>query len=530
MADLQQLSSLKPDHILEIILRRKWLILIPLCLSLTIGIIKTLTTSTTYEASTLILVQPQRVPTGYIKSVVTSDINQRISTISQQILSSTNLQKIIDQFGIYENAENMYHEDKISGMRRRVKVKIERARRGAEAFTVGFTGKEPQKVMMIANTLASFFMDENLKVREAQAVGTSEFLESELEKIRKKLEDRERKLTEYRAKHLGGLPDELESNLRALDRLQIQLTDKNLALRETKKQIKLFAAQSSQFNDFNTLNLDDEFETMEFSEEEEKIANIQKQYNALLLKYTDKHPDVRKLRGVIAKLEKKIADENESETDKTAEPETGEPVAMQQSPMKNQLNPELKNLKDEIKYIKERMLVYQKRVEDTPKREQQLNALNRDYNNIKKVFNSLLDRRLEAEIAVNMEKKQKGEQFRILDHARLPEKPISPNIKMLFMLSIAVGLGFGGGVTFLLEIFDNSIRREDQIENDLDLPILASIPPLKKPGDAMKKKIEIIGFSFLSLYAALFLTFFTIINEKGIDKTINFIKMNIITF
>ncbi len=244
MVDQQQSQlPIRPDQILDIIVRRKWILIIPLCVSLTIGLFITLTMNKTYEASTMILVQPQKVPSDFIRSVVSADINQRISTISQQILSRSNLEKIIDQFGLYEDDVNMYLEDKIASMRKRVKVKIERARHGAEAFSIGFTGSQPDRVMRVANTLASYFMDENLKFREAQAVGTSEFLDSELEKTKRKLEEKERRLAEYRTKHLGGLPDELESNLRTLDRLQVQLTDKHSALRETKNALNMFESQ-----------------------------------------------------------------------------------------------------------------------------------------------------------------------------------------------------------------------------------------------------------------------------------------------
>lgn len=166
-------------------------------------------------------------------------------------------------------------------------------------------------------------------------------------------------------------------------------------------------------------------------------------------------------------------------------------------------------------------------MEGTPKRELELQSLKRDYNNIRDVFNSLLDRKLEAELSVNMEKKQKGEQFRILDHARLPEKPISPNVKKFFMLSVVAGLGLGAGMIFLLEFFDTSLRRDEQIEKELGLTILASIPLLQVPIDKTKRKVAIIGFILLSIYAIIVLSFFAVLNIKGLDRTINFIKMQI---
>jgi len=433
----------------------------------------------------------------------------------------------------------MYLEDKIASMRKRVQVKIERARRGAEAFSIVFSGSEPQRVMRVANTLASYFMDENLKVREAQAVGTSEFLDSELEKTRKKLEDREKQLAEYKKQYFGGLPDELETNLRTLDRLQLQLSSRREFLREAKNSLNILETQLTEYKEIVSQRLNDQatlLETkkpeLEKSENEQKLELAQKEYDTLLLKYTGKHPDVAKLVKIIKKLKKTIKKEQAGQNNsvrnaidtKTSVNGTRDSNLINQNIQIQQVKNDIQKIQSDIIKIEQQMKIYQKRVEDTPKRELELQSLQRDYSNIQDVFNSLLGRKLEAELSVTMEKKQKGEQFRILDHARLPEKPISPNVKMLFLLSIATGLGVGAGIIFLLELFDTSIRSEEQIEQNFGLTTLAMIPPMKVPYHKMKKKIEITAFICFSLYAAAFLSFFAILNHKGLDRTINFIK------
>jgi len=545
MADPFQTSAqIKPDQIIDILLRGKWILIIPLCISLTVGIAMTLTANKTYQAATMILVQPQRVPTNYVRSVVSSTISQRISTISQQILSRSNIEKIIDQFGLYEDKGSMYLEDKIEGMRKRIKVRIERARTrgGAEAFSISFTGSQPQRVMRIANTLASYFMDENLKVREAQAVGTSNFLDAELEKTRKRLEQREQKLAAYRTKYLGGLPDELETNLRTLDRLQIQMTDKGIMLRDAKKVLgiintriadsKKIAAQDS-----GRANKEDgagDTSSPDESENKQKLIAAQLQYENLLLRYTKRHPDVLKFKKIIEKLEKVVEEEALAANDTKAGTAQGTPQLPANTQNKaellierqhSQLVYEIKIIQSDLADIQKKMKLYQQRVEDTPKRELELQSLKRDYTNIQDIFNSLLDRKLEAELSVNMEKKQKGEQFRILDHARMPEKPISPNVTMLFLMSVAAGLGLGGGIIFLRELTNLSvIRRDEQIEGTLGLNILASIPPLEKPSARLQYKIRWVVFTGCCLYACIFLGFFAILHYKGLDRTINFIK------
>jgi polysaccharide chain length determinant protein (PEP-CTERM system associated) len=491
-------------------------------------------------AQTSILVQAQTVPGSYVRSIVSSDINSRISTISQQILSLSNLEKIIDQFGLFEEeaVRNIYLEDKIEAMRKRITVNLSRARSGADAFTISYKGKDPERVMRITNTLTSFFMDENLKLREAQAIGTSEFLDAELEKTRKKLVEREEQLSLYRAQNLGGLPDELESNLRTLDRLQQQLTDKQAMLREGKNAFNALNAQLVQTNEMAAKGMEDQFDFSDFGDgvglgirDEEKLSESEKELEALLLRYTRQHPDVRRLEALVEKLRNNIevakqdqqADPLEEETFEVVEPEMNY-AAMQQKAQLSQMNQEIQIIESEMKNIQEKMLFYQKRVEDTPKREQDLLSLKRDYGNIQKVYNSLLDRRLEAELSVNMEKKQKGEQFRILDHARIPEKPISPDVRKMLIFSIIAGLGVSGGIIFLLEMFDSSIRRDEDIEEKLGLVILASIPTLKGPEYRLRKLFEIVAISLTAAYAFVLLACFVILNEKGIDRVVNFTK------
>jgi len=533
----QQTTALKPEQVLEIILRRRWLIIIPLCIALTAGCFYTLKAPKTYMASTTILIQPQKVPTDYVQSIVSSDSQQRINTISQQILSRTNLESIINQFGLFQDAKNMYPEDKINNMRERVIVTQTSSRyQSTEAFAISFTGPDPEIVMKVANQLASFFMDENLKARELQAVGTSDFLESELEKIKIKLEDREKEIAAYRAKHMGGLPGELDANLRTLDRLQLQYSDDLNTLRDTQNDVALLKTQISRLKEMargglTTLQSDGTIAgAIVRSPLEQQYELEKRQLDEFLIKYTVQHPEVIKLKKSVADLKIKLEKEKQERisgdkgSSDTREQSSNNAILFQHEFTLRQMENEINNLKANIQQIKETMQVYQKRVEDTPKREQELQSIQRDYNNIKESYNSLLARRLEAELAVNMEKKQKGEQFRILDYARLPKKPISPDVRKLLMLSLALGLGIGGGTAFLLEFLNPALRREEQIETEIGLPILASIPPLEKPGEVKKRWIGLVAFTIFCIYAITILTIFVFFYLKGINKTLNFIQ------
>ena len=190
----------------------------------------------------------------------------------------------------------------------------------------------------------------------------------------------------------------------------------------------------------------------------------------------------------------------------------------------NEKKYEIAKLSDEIQKMLEKIKIYQVRVEDTPKREQELLSLKRDYQNIKQTYDSLLSRKLEAQIAVNMEKKQKGEQFRILDPARLPKKPVQPDMKKIFLIALAAGLGIGGGLIFMREYYDSSFKKIEDVESYLEIPVLSAVPALSKPQDARWRRVNLVAssiFTFISITLFAGLSFITI---NGIDQALELIN------
>ena len=489
------------------------------------GIYLSITLPKVYQASTLILVQPQRVPTNYVRSVVSAGIESRINMISQQIMSRTNLEKIIDQFKLYSEPkyEKMYMEDKIEDMRERISVNI-RSRTGADAFAISFEDADPERVMSVANTMATYFIDENLKVREAQAIGTSNFLDDELNNIRAQLEELEEALRVYRKRFMGELPEQLETNLRILDRLQEQLIEKQKNLRNTKNMLIAFEKQMSELHNVqNDLSIDS---MVEFGTDgPAKLDQLKDRLSILKARYTDKHPDVARINRMIAELEEPSEEKSDQEISEGSEEVAfGNNYQDLQVAQRDEMTKEIKAIETDISEIQKQTTIYQKRVENTPKREQEILSLKRDYGNIKGTYDSLLNKKLEAEISVNMEKKQKGEQFRVLDPARLPEKPIKPNMNRLFILVLAAGLAVGCGLVFLLEYFDTSFRSPEDIDSLLGLPVLAIVPSIIHPEDIKRRKI----YQFLSIFSIIIASFllagFAVLTFKGVDQTIEFVR------
>ena len=499
-----QQEFLKPDYIIKTIIQRRWLLIIPLMVALAVGSILAIKLPKVYEAQTLILVEPQRVPANYVQAVVTTEeVADRISTLSQQILSRTNLEKIINEFKLYTGPEfeNMFSEDKVEALKKDINIQVTQNRRETNAFSITYRGRNPEKVMNITNTLATYFIDENLKARESQAIGTSDFLETELTSMRLKLEQKEKALEAFRTSNMGELPEQLESNLRILDRLQEQLTAQQESLRDARSRLASLQSQASA----GLLTGQGAGNAEPRQPDPLDPAALRAELARLQSRYTDKHPDILKLKQQIKELE--------ANSDSGTSTTRLEPIEV------TDVRREISNISADIGRIQSEIAAYQRRVEATPKREQELLALQRDYENLQESYSSLLNRKLEADIAVNMERKQKGEQFRVLDRARLPTRPVWPNMQLLFLVTIAAGIGLGGGIIFLLEYMNAGFRSPKEVELTLGLPTIAMIPIIENPKKRILKTVNRIATAIALIAAGMMFAVFAALALKGVDGT-----------
>jgi polysaccharide chain length determinant protein (PEP-CTERM system associated) len=518
------MQALEIEKYKDIAIRRMWWIIIPFLLSMLAGMGYGLKLPKVYRTSTLILVQPQKVPASYVREIVSLGIEARVRTITQQIKSRTNLEKIIRELNLYDKAgSQMSMEDKVNNLRKRITVNVSsNPRQGTSSFQIFFIGRDPTHMAVVTNTLASYFITENLKLREAQAIGTEEFLTEELENIRRKLLQKEKELKRYRERYMGGLPEQLDTNLIILERIQQQIVTNQENLREADNRKLLIQQQLAEASEVRksrtTLAAGPGGET------EQSLEQLKTQLASLEARYTGRHPDVLRLKEKISDLESKEKADSNKKGQKISENRS---MTQAERNLVNQLREiglEIKNLKAEAAQLHSQMKRYQTQVENTPKREQELMSLNRDYENIRETYNSLLSRKLEAELAVSMERKQKGEQFRILDRAMTPIRPFKPDVKRVLMMSIVVGLGLGCGLAYLREIMDTSYKTPEEIEKELELPVLVSIPirytERELKSIRWKKFLAFASVAVGFILSAVSVVFAT----KGIDKTMAFIK------
>jgi polysaccharide chain length determinant protein (PEP-CTERM system associated) len=479
----------------EILLRRRWWVIIPAVLiaSGTVAVVYKL--PKIYRSQTLILVEPQKVPPDFVKPTVSTDVNSRLQIISQEVLSRTRLQRIIDQFGLYHDesavdriTNKLLHigtrtqEDIIEAMRKDITVETivdEQARdRTLGAFKITYQGYDPALVQQVTRKIASLFVEENLKVREQQAEGTNDFIDSELEKSRQALDEQEQRLKNFKAGHMGTLPEQEAANLQLLAQMQSSLQANAEALARAQEQKTYLESLLTAIGDKGatqkTLRAAVQPQ-LEATRTELKLAER---------KYTPDHPDVQRLREEVEILEK-LSEERKGTQES---PEPGPTASAASGPaVPDQLRGQILTLDEEIKRrnkeqadIQNRIKQMQARVESLPVVEQQMSELARDYQISKANYQPLLEKKNASAMAAEMERRAKGEQFRVLDPANYPEKPYKPDLTQLSLLGVLGGILAGCALGLLAEFKDKSINSVKDATFYLELPALASVPFLER--------------------------------------------------
>ena len=483
---------MKPEDYLTIAVRRKWTIIVTILFVLLGASVYYMVTPQQFKSSTTIMVVPQRVPEKYVASTVATRIEDRLSTIQQQIMSRTRLLAVINELDLFkERRGGSFPDALVPTMRNRIEILVVRK----DAFTLSFSHEDPKTAMLTASRLASFFIEENLKTREQQAIGTSEFLESQLRDTKARLMAQEEKVKRYKMAYLGELPQELQSNLQKLSRLQEQLRINAQSIQTAEEKKALIEEQSSARNASAIVGavrngqqhgktLRDPVEVLQV-----EIANRKAMLASLVTQYTDRYPEVVKLRNEVEILEKKIAEIQGSPPQREKTINIPAEENLRSVPLQL-INRELETLKHAGEEITKKIAALEAKVAQAPQRELEMISLTRDYENLKKSYDDLLNKKLEAEISQNLELRQKGEQFQILDQANLPVTPFMPDPKKVFTIGfiVACALGFGGA--FGLELLDKTLHNAKEYKHFFDLPIMGIIPVLQTRESIQRKTIR----------------------------------------
>jgi polysaccharide chain length determinant protein (PEP-CTERM system associated) len=482
------------DDFLRIGWRRKWLVLIPLVVAsvATYAVVKRL--PNLYQSKTLILVVPQRVPDSYVHSTVSAPIEDRLRSISEQILSRSRLERIVQDFNLYvEERQRLTMEDVVDRMRRDIGVETVKG----DSFTVSYTSGDARVAMEVTQRLASMFIEESLRDRVKLAEGTNQFLESQLADARQRLVDHEEKLAKYRERYDGELPTQLESNIQIAHTAETQLQSIVESINRDRDrkllQERLLAdmRQTTDVQPASPTTAPAEPSALGGTSVVEQLELARNSLRDLELRLKPEHPDIVRSARAVRELEAKVAAQAlKRPVSKDAASPPATPAQVAQRNRLREIQLEIQNLDEQIarKQTEQGRLeaviaTYQRRIAAVPSHESELTELMRDYESTQKTYVSLLGKKEDAKISENLERRQIGEQFKILDPAREPEKPISPKRLKLDMMGAAFGLAFGLGLTVLLEYLDSSLKSEDDVVQALMLPVLALIPLMASGGD-----------------------------------------------
>src|SRR5437660_1259580 len=490
--------------LLEILRRRRMLAVLPFLFVLTAAVSLAVFLPSLWTARSLVLVNRQAIPERYVTPTVQADIEARLLTLSQEILTPERLTQIARQYGLYRNARST--DDLVDRMRKDIRIELmdQREQRGRESrsflFTVSYTAANPVVAARVANTLSALYIEENGRQREQAAASTSEFLGTQLRDLRERLQTQERQITAYKEKNLGELPEQKDVNLRTLERLQqqLQLAHENNR-RATERRQMLTNALGEIDTTVATTAPSTAGPSVTPADTAAARLNLLRQELAMTqTRFSDRYPDVVQLKEQIRVLEAKVEAEKQAAAalpkavagpkrvgrDLRVPPENAYVASLMTQ--LDQATVEAKTSAEEIRGINGQIAFYTRRLENTPKHEQELAILTRDYDTSKELFKSLLTKRGEADMASELELRQKGENFRVIEPARLPERPAGPNRFRLLLVGLALALGASGAAVVLAEQVDTSFRRVDEIRSTLPLPVLSAIPRITTEQDRVR--------------------------------------------
>ncbi|MGA2376959.1 MAG: hypothetical protein ABSF72_15680 [Candidatus Sulfotelmatobacter sp.] len=505
--DLEEKSSEGFDlqRYLGIVRRRHMQFLIPLFLGWAVVWGASWVLPSRYTSSTLILVEQPTMPKDYVTPNVNDDLQERMQSITQQILSRTRLLHIIDQFNLYAAPRSQPSPDqKVDRMRKDIDIELVRdARNQITAFNVSYSSHDPRMAQQVTSELTNLFISENLEVRQQQSEDTTTFLESQLETARKSLSDQEEKVREFKGQHVGEMPGQLASNLQILSGLQSQLQNEEDALNTARQQHVYLQTLADQYRTLQgTSKSSDGTATGGLPALDQELDKLRAQLADLRSRYTDRHPDVRKVEEQIAQTEKmreqllaSLKANGDAQTSATEPPaDTGsmDPgqaalLAQIQSQLKsNQV--EISNRERSIGELKAKTDDYQARLNQEPVREQQLSDLTRGYEQSKANYDDLLKKKNESAMATSMELLQQGERFRVIDPPSLPSKPDFPNRLKFCGMGLGIGLALGVVVAGAFEMMDDRIYDEKELQTLLPVAVISEIPAIAAAADERNER------------------------------------------
>jgi polysaccharide biosynthesis transport protein len=498
-----ELSLAQVLEYLQVIRRDKWWVYLMTVGMTLIAFVGLALLPNKYKATTTVEVDPQKVPEQFVPELVRVSPLDRLQTMSQEVLSETRLQNVIDQWDLYAPLrQTSTREAVIEQMRNDIEIEVKQSGGGLAVFSITYQGKDPDIVAKVANQLASDFIDWNQKSREQHAVGTTEFLNSQLQEAKKALEEQESNLRQYKMAHLGELPQQQDAILHTLSNLQAEfqanvgnlgrLDQERLTLIQVPGTVSMPGGNPQPASERTRL--------------ETEKNQLETRLGELRRRYTDEFPEVKDLVRQLNHVNESLSALPADKPFEASNSNRPNVVAQRLEAIAK----EMQHLKEEQKRIQEQIATYQTKVEAIPRREQEMIDLTRNYDISKARYESLLGKSYAADMSNELDSQEKGERFLILDPARVPEKPFKPNRRKLMAVSFFMSFFCSVGVVILKEYLDPRVKTEREVRVAYPEPItlLAAIPHIQSPMErrrhlqfaAFCMSVSILGIAAVAVF------------------------------
>lgn len=496
--------QVKPARSLEdyctIAWRRRWWLIIPLFVGWGLVMLAGRFISPRYRSDTVIIIE-QQAAEAYVLPNFGFDVQARLQNITQQILSRTKLWEIINRYHLYRVDQNQVDSDAVvERMRRDIRIDLIQApgRPGdLSAFKVSYSAPTAALAQQVTREVTSLFIDENLRNHQQASESTTQFLEDQLEAARLDLGRQDERLREYKARHLGELPEQMQNTAQILSALQMRMQSNTDALDEANQQKLYLESLLAQYRSARAqLRNSGDGTDMSSADVDDQLARLNAQLAELSVRYKPNHPDVRQLKSKIAALErlKSQADgENSSPGVAGSAPTThspSDPAALQIESQLSANRQKITRLEQTARKLDKQIDDYQNRLSIAPLREQELAELNREHEQSRTAYESLLNKKTQSQMATNLEKQRQGDLFTVIDPPNLPLRPYWPDRFKLSLLGLIAGTFLSLAITTVAETLDARIHREEDLRDLISLPVLAGIPTLQTAIEERRQEIR----------------------------------------
>jgi polysaccharide chain length determinant protein (PEP-CTERM system associated) len=477
--------KLNVDDYVAILKRRKWLIILPIIVFPIISFGFTFLIPAEYVSQTLVLIEEQKVPDDLVKPVISTSLDSRLASMREQILSRSRIQPIIDRYNLFAG-RGMSMDDRVETTRKNIAIKpiqssISRAG-GLPGFFISFTAGDARTAQLVCGEITSLFVGENLKQRETSSEGTTDFLKGQLDDAKRNLDDHDAKLADFQRKYVGSLPGDQEPNINMLTSLNTQLEASNQAIAQLQQQ-KTYqeALLTQQLQAQPVVTNSSGVVVAGPGAEQNELQTLLAQEADLTLHYTADYPDVIAVRRKIADLRKKIA-ATSAPTPSGSTASSTTTASRNDSEAVRQLRAQVRaadvgiqEKQREQGVIQRTISNYQSKIQSNPQIEEEYKELTRDYETAERFYDTLLTKMNQAKMATDLERRQQGEQFRVMDEPNLPDGPTYPRRWLFVMGGLAAGAAFGLIISAFLEYKNTALRTERDVWAFTQLPTLAVI-------------------------------------------------------